>query len=334
MVFSKFEQPIFLKANNSSQEQLSALKSYLLTADVSIRERIQNDIKMIEYGQAGERNIQYELQNSHIPMYVIHDLYLAHEGNTAQIDYLIITKAGVYCIECKNLVGDIEVNARGEFIRTNYINGYKKKEGIYSPITQNERHYQLIKAMRVSEQNSIITKFLMNKIYDDINHLLVVIANPKSVLNVKYAPKIVKDKIVRADQLVQRLKDDIQNCRFDKALSNNFMEQYADYFIRKNKKKVIDYLDKYKKVESTSFIESDSSSIETSPIYNELRSYRLKKAKEEQIKPYYIYNDMQMKEIIKKKPIDKKSLTAISGFAEVKWIKYGTDICNICKKYL
>lgn len=174
----------------------------------------------------------------------------------------------------------------------------------------------------------------MNKIYDDINHLLVVIANPKSVLNVKYAPKIVKDKIVRADQLVQRLKDDIQNCRFDKALSNNFMEQYADYFIRKNKKKVIDYLDKYKKVESTSFIESDSSSIETSPIYNELRSYRLKKAKEEQIKPYYIYNDMQMKEIIKKKPIDKKSLTAISGFAEVKWIKYGTDICNICKKYL
>ena len=30
----------------------------------------------IEWGMAGEQNIDFELKNSHMPMYVIHDLYL------------------------------------------------------------------------------------------------------------------------------------------------------------------------------------------------------------------------------------------------------------------
>lgn len=66
----------------------------------------------------GEANIAYELKNADMDMYVLHDIYLECDGLSAQIDYIIITRKGVYIIECRNLVGNVEVNNRGEFIRT------------------------------------------------------------------------------------------------------------------------------------------------------------------------------------------------------------------------
>lgn len=332
-IFNKFNEPFFLKANTSSEKQLDDLNSYLLKAPASAKEKIENDIRLITYGQIGEKAIEYELKNSHLPIYVIHDLYLVHEGNSAQIDYLIISKAGIYCIECKNLFGDIEVNSRGEFVRSYIINGYKRKEAIYSPITQNERHYELIKAMRLSDQNNPILKFLFNKMYENFNHLLVVIANPKSLLNVKYAKKEIKDKIIRADQLVQKLKSDIANSRSELLLTYKAMEDYAKYFIDHNKANKQDYTKKYESISIKEESTVPVANIETSPIYKELKSYRLNRSKADNIKPYFIYNDAQMRDIISKKPITKSALLTISGFAESKWQKYGEDICNICKKY-
>lgn len=47
---------------------------------------------MLQAGICGEDTIAFELKNSHIPMMVLHDLYLEHEGLSAQIDYLIVTR--------------------------------------------------------------------------------------------------------------------------------------------------------------------------------------------------------------------------------------------------
>lgn len=58
-----------------------------------------------------------------MPMLVLHNLFLEVDGLTAQIDYLIITKKLTIILECKNLIGNIEVNSKGEFIRTSNING-------------------------------------------------------------------------------------------------------------------------------------------------------------------------------------------------------------------
>ncbi len=76
------------------------------------------------------------------------DLHYEFEGLTAQIDYLIITRKRIFVVECKNLFGNIEINNSGDFIRTMEFNRKYKKEGIYSPITQNKRHLDLLKQIR------------------------------------------------------------------------------------------------------------------------------------------------------------------------------------------
>lgn len=77
----------------------------------------------------------------------------------------------------------------------------------------------------------------------------------------------------------------------------------------------------------------DNENIEETEIYKELRVYRLDKSREEKIKPYFIYNNKQLEELIFKMPITKDELKTVSGFGDVKALKYGDDIINIIKKY-
>lgn len=334
-LFNKLKEPIFLKANQSANKQLAALNLYLETAPIEIKEIIENDIKLVTYGLNGERNIEFELQNSHLPMYVIHDLFLSYQGITSQIDYLIIAKSGIYCVECKNLFGDIEINSRDEFIRSYRINGKLIKEGIYSPITQNERHYQLIREIRLADQTNIIQKFFVDRYFDTYNYSLVVIANPKSILNVKYAKKDIKNKIIRADQLINRIKNDISNMKKESWMPDKTMEDFANYFITKNKMINNDYLTKYQSLilnlKSKKSQINNEIDITQSELYKGLRNYRLNKSRSDNIKPYLIFNNKQLEDLVNIKPTCMRTLLTISGFGELKCNKYGEDILNTIK---
>ena len=101
-------------------------------------------------------------------------------------------------IECKNLIGNIEINNVGDFIRTMQYNGKYKKEGIYSPITQNTRHLELLKQLRAKAKSNILTKAIFEKHFYDLYRPIVVLANPKTVLNIKYAKKEVKEQVIKA----------------------------------------------------------------------------------------------------------------------------------------
>jgi len=333
MLFNKLKEPIFLKANQSAIKQLEALNLYLTTAPNEIKEIIQKDIKFIKYGLNGESNIEFELKNSHLPMYVIHDLVLSYQGNTSQIDYLIIAKSGIYCIECKNLIGDIEINSRDEFIRSYRINGKLIKEALYSPITQNERHYQLIKTIRLAEQTNVIQKFFVDQYFDTYNYSLVVIANPKSILNTKYARKEIKDKVIRADQLVNRIKEDMNNKKNESWMLDKTMEDFANYFITKNKMQNTDYVAKYQtlvlNLKSKESHTNNKIDITQSDLYKRLKNYRLNKSRFDNIKPYFIFNNKELENLVKIKPTCMSELLTIAGFGEVKCNKYGQDILSI-----
>ena len=72
---------------------------------------------------------------------VLQDICIrAKDGRKAQIDFVIVTSKLMILLECKNLVGNIEIDSKGNFIRTIQYGKRYWKEGIYSPITQNERH--------------------------------------------------------------------------------------------------------------------------------------------------------------------------------------------------
>ena len=148
-LFDKMKEPIFLKESSNAAGQLERLKALESKLNDKGRKKLRQEIRCVEYGIAGEKNIAFELRNSHMPMYILHDIYLEVEDLSAQIDYLVFTRKLCFVIECKNLMGNIEVNSRGDFIRTTEFGGRKKREGIYSPITQNQRHLDLMKKAKI-----------------------------------------------------------------------------------------------------------------------------------------------------------------------------------------
>lgn len=68
-LFDKLKEPIFLKESSNAQEQLERLKALEPLLNQEGQAIIIQDIKCLEYGIAGEKNIAFELKNSHMPMY-------------------------------------------------------------------------------------------------------------------------------------------------------------------------------------------------------------------------------------------------------------------------
>ena len=196
-LFGKNE-PVVLKEGSSAKEQLEALESLRGTLPAHVEKRLEADIRAVRAGMAGENAVMYELRNSHTDMFVLQDLFLEHDGLTAQIDFLVLTKQRNFVIECKNLYGNIAVNARGDFVRTFDGGG---REGIYSPITQNRRHLELIRAMKRSDRG-LVSNLMLDGEFDDRYRGLIVLANPKTVLDDRFAPEEVRRAIIRVDQLV------------------------------------------------------------------------------------------------------------------------------------
>jgi hypothetical protein len=243
-LFDKLKGPVFLKETSDAKEQLEQLKELYTTAPNEIKEQIEQDINMLSYGINGEDNVAFELKNSFIPMVVLHDLHFLYEDLSAQIDYLIVTKKLVFVIECKNMIGNIEVNSNGDFIRTFDFGRKKRKEGIYSPITQNKRHLDILRMIRRSDKSNFITKAIFDRYFDSSYKSVVVLANKKTIINMKYAKKEVKEQIIRCDQLIDYIKK-IINASSGAPMSDKDMYEIADSFLIKHTPNTTDYTKKY-----------------------------------------------------------------------------------------
>ena len=229
-LFDKIKEPIFLKDDSEAERQLATLQELRETVSGELADQLDDEIRQVNAGIFGEKTVRYELANSHIPMFVLHDLYLEYEGLTAQIDYLIITHKHQFVIECKNLYGNIEINSAGDFNRTVTYGRRTKKEGIYSPITQNRRHLELIKKIRAAEKSNILTKVLFEKYFYENYRSVVVLANPKTILYDRYAKKEVREQVIKADQLAQYIRKIDADPKAE-ATSEKFMEDVAQFFI-------------------------------------------------------------------------------------------------------
>lgn len=335
-LFTKAIGPVFLKQSNNATDYIEKLKELQEKSATTLKEEIEKQIAIAEYGVRGEESIAFELKNSGIDMFILQDIYLEYNDLSAQIDYIIITRKRIYILECKNLIGDIEINSSGDFIRTYLLKGKRIKEGIYSPITQNARHLQILKQLRAASKGNIFSRKIFEKYFDETYKSIVVLANPKTVLNAKYAKKEVKEQIVRADQLVQKIK--MLDANITDTMSEKEMRDIADFYLANNKEERLDYAEKYKQIlEKYTKTEEEETSEEVmiqdsdmdEKIVKELKAFRLNQSRKENIKPYYIFNDTQMQDLIKKNPKTKEELCQVSGFGQVKAEKYGAQIIAI-----
>ena len=244
--FTKPEVTV-LKESSDAVMYLERLQDILPKTKGQLRDKIQREIEITKAGIYGENIILYELRNSGMDMVVLHDICLETEdGLNAQIDYLVLTPKVNFVIECKNLFGNVEIDSKGNFIRTTEYRGKKIKEGIYSPITQNERHLNVLKR-KLQEEKGMIRSWITETTFDECYKSLIVLANPHTIVNDRYARKEIKNKVIRADQLIGTLKkmsSESQNWASSKTAMMNFAQKLLESNIEDRK----DYLEKYREL--------------------------------------------------------------------------------------
>lgn len=346
-----------MKENSDLTEYIGKLKALREHADENLKQEIDKQIKYAQYGEAGEKNIAFELKNSGMDMMILHDLYFESGDLAAQIDYIVITRKVVFVIECKNLYGNIKIDNRGTFIR---LSGGREEKGMYSPVTQNERHLQLIKKIRLDSMN-MFQKKMFEKNFDSRYQSVIVLANPQTVLKDREAPKEVKEKVIRYDQLIGYIRKANEESS-QSGLSADEMKEMADFFMKSAMPNKSDYTKKFQALAERSSTDrapvkeekvraseagrkehSNEEMVKKVPVQkqvelqvegseelvNRLKAYRLQESRQNHIKPYYIFNDEQMKALINKKPKNAEELLNISGFGPAKVEKYGEAILKI-----
>lgn len=327
--FTKKIGTVFLKEISDAESFIDKMETLKVQASGELKELLEKEIKLAKYGLIGEQTVAYELKNSGIDMYILHDIYLEFDDLSAQIDYLVITRKHIYVIECKNLFGNIEIDHSGNFIRSYELSGKRIKEGIYSPITQNQRHMRVLKELRKNTKQNLLSKFLFEKDFENTYKSIIVLANPKTYLNAKYAKKEVKDQVIRADQLVSYInKVDASNNSYD--FNANTMLALAQFFLDNSQPSKSDYSKRYEDLLKETTL---SNVTDFDGLTKELKSFRLQQSRAQNIKPYYIFNDAQMNDLIQKFPCTKEDLLHVAGFGAVKVEKYGDTILEILAKY-
>lgn len=317
--------------------QLNTLTSLLNRVNDESKIKVEKEILNVRSGLAGEKNVYYELKNSRLPIVCLHDIRLEYKNLEAQFDFIIIASEFILVLETKKLFGNINIDNEGNFTREYQINNRTFKEGMYSPITQNERHVRLL------------DEFLRD--HKLIKHCpiysLIVIANDKTIVNKKFAKAEVKNLIIKHDQLIEKLNYYIKNNNEVK-LKHNYMREIAEAIIKDNKPIEYDFVKKLnlemKPVVSEKASQSvketipidpendkfeDNDNIPQSKLYGKLKHYRYTRAKELNIKPYFIFNNNELDLLLSTRPTSKEIFLSVPGFGEKKYEQYGEDIIAI-----
>ena len=239
--------PVFIKEDSGTESFIDKMKGLSSRANGKLKEKIEEQIVAAEAGLYGEKQIAYELKNSGMDLLIMHDLYLEKNGLSAQIDFLVVARKHVFVIECKNLYGNIEIDEKGNFIRHMGSGKFYRKEGFTSPVSQNERHLNVIKEIRKELKTNFLTQGLFEKIFPRTYRSVVVLANQKTILNDKKAPDDIRKIVIRADQLVSHIKKIEEEDDLYKS-SEKEMHELLDSFIKCSKPNKSDYAKKYEEM--------------------------------------------------------------------------------------
>ena len=333
-----FNETIFYKEASDLQSRYDVLKQ--LNEEYPNNYDLLSELYIIKKGLAGENEIAYQLKKSHIGMYVLRDIKVKHEDLTAQIDYVIITPTYDYYIECKNLVGNITVTDKGDFIREFTVNGRKRKKGMYSPLRQVEAQREVLRKIWDSDSNTL-QKIFGSKYFDYFRRVLVVAANQDTILNTNKAPKDMKYKILRADALVRQIEYDLEHkANNDPHYSKKDMEKAAQYYIDISYNEDINYYDYYKEKFSLTSNNNNPNGIQKNntntnsndnsndDLREKLIKFRKSRSTEMKIPAYYIFTNDELEKLLEIKPKTLDELKNANILSPVKVKTHGQQIID------
>lgn len=312
------EKVIIYYEGKTIEKKINDLKNNLKVANNEEKVFIEEDIKKYEYGLKSEEKILNKLKKSKIPMLILHDLNISYKEYKAQLDFVIITEKNCYILECKNLYGNIYIDDKYNFYRiTN-----SEKNYIYSPINELNRHLDIIKEF-IIDQNNFVGKIITNVAFNSYYKGVVVLTNPSTKIILNNSKSLFKGKVIKLDKIIDYIKYHEKKTR-GISDSKEEMEEFANKLLSLR----VDGYVNDEICETLLDFDKDMYNLDII-IKNKLKKYRYNKAQILKYKPYYIFSDKTLNEIVRKKPSDLEELKSISGISDIKIKKYGKDILKI-----
>ena len=205
---------MLLKSADDRQRDIDALTALLTRPDLyaSTRQKIEQEIRMIRAGIAGEREAAYEIDfhyGDSTKLVVIHDIRIEIEGRVAQIDHLLLDRLlDMWVFESKHFAEGVGVNEQGEWVA--YWHG--KPNGIASPVEQNRKHMAVLREAFDKELVRLPTR-LGVKLKPQLHSLILVssgarISRPRSRAAAARVDGL--DTVVKVDQLATTIEKQIE----------------------------------------------------------------------------------------------------------------------------
>lgn len=159
------------------------------------RDWIDQELVRTRRGIEGERDAAHYLDTYHRDAknhVVLHDLRISVEGEVAQIDHLVISRAfHFYLLETKNFSGNLIVNEHGEFT----VEYGRTRFGIPSPLEQSRRHEQVLG--RLLDRLGITGRTQARPTFQHI-----VMVSPRSTITRPKTAAFDTSTVIKADQFV------------------------------------------------------------------------------------------------------------------------------------
>ena len=147
---------------------------------------------------------------------------------------------------------------------------------------------------------------------------LVILTNSKGLLNMRYAPKEIKNATIRSDALIEYIKKDIAKYDKNSYFSKKSMESWAQSILNRNVSNSNQDLEKYK-----------NDDVNKDLLTERLKEYRRNKAKDKNIPAYYIFTDNEMEQIIKLHPKNYDELAKSNILNQTKLKFHGAEIIKV-----
>ncbi len=223
---------MLIKSADDKTKDINILQGLLnhpaATADV--QQKIEEEIHAIRAGVEGEEQAAYEInfyfgKPKAKNWSVIHDLRIEHGERVAQIDHILINRfLDIWVCESKWFAEGIAINEHGEC--SAFSRG--KPYGVPSPIEQNRKHYEVLKA--ACRDGAVkLPKRLGLAIKPDIKSLVLV--SKKARIERPSAKVKGLDEILKIDQFKARIDKDFDSdnnpVHFTKVISPGTLEDFA-----------------------------------------------------------------------------------------------------------
>jgi len=165
--------------------------------------------KRLLAGDHQEKNVAFYLRRAfkdRDDILVINDIRIVHNGETAQIDHLVITELGFCLVESKSIKATVKINKEGEWSRA--YAGYQK--GIPSPIKQVELQEKLLRDLLAENKPKILSKVLgMQQGFGGRKWVAICAISSDAIIDRKYLPKELNERVMKSEFIADWINKNI-----------------------------------------------------------------------------------------------------------------------------